>query len=298
MSNDKYISELDPVTGNQITGSYSFVIQEPLGRANSTRRISIAEVLNWIKTNTNYTQIYDFPIEQVDVVGDTAITIIENYGDSPIQRSEVIRVKASSKKVGIMTQDPQSTLEVWSSDPVYGDIMITPESGDRMGLHVTPSNDDASPDVPAHLHLGRKIYGQDAAFTPLISIEETGNVEIGVNNTNTVMTVNGFTKFGHASPEIRMIHLRGTTGTLGASPSNEVSSVAHGLDYDKIISCNVLVKDSFGNLIGPNERLWDDRLYTITIDPLYVNVIIDDSSPTRSSKVEASEFVCTLIYIK
>lgn len=301
MSQDKYISELDEKTSSGITGSYVFVIQSPGGKANSTYKITVSEIVNWIQSNTNYTEIYSLPIEEVPVVGDTKITVIGDDGDSPvgspIPRTEAIRIKALNKNVGLKTIDPQSSLEVWSSDSVNGDIMITPESGDRMGFHVTASDDAASPTVPAILHLGKKIYGEDSVFVPLISIEETGNTTIGTNDPNSITTIEGFSRLGGAAaPEIKMIVLTGTTGTIGASPVNSIVSIPHGLNYEKIISCNILVKDSANSWIGPNDRYFEDKMFSFTIDDTDVNILLDDDSPSRSSDLQSSQFVCTLTY--
>ena len=303
MAQDKYISELDEKTSGDITGSYVFVIQSPGGQANSTYKITVAEVLNWIQSKTNYTEIYTLPIEEVPIVGDTKITVIGDDGDSPagspIPRTEVIRIKAINKNVGLKTVDPQSSLEVWSSDSVNGDVMITPESGDRMGFHVTASDDVASPVIPAALHLGRKIYGEDSSFVPLVSIEETGDTILGVNDSTSVMTVEGFSRLGGVTaPEIKMVMLTGTTGTIGSSPTNATISVAHGLDHEKIISCNVLVKDSSNNWIGPNDRYFEDKMFSFTVDATNVNILLDDDSPSRSSDLESSQFVCTIMYVK
>ena len=285
MAQDKYISELDEKTSGDITGSYVFVIQSPGGQANSTYKITVAEVLNWIQSNTNYTEVYSLPVEEVPVVGDTKITVIENGGGSPVSRTEAIRIKALNKNVGFKTNDPQSSVEVWSSDPVNGDIMITPESGDRMGFHVMPSDPDSSPVVSAALHIGRKIYGEDSSFVPLVSIQESGD-----------SVINGFTQLGGSSaPEIKMISISGTTGTIDSNP---VVSIAHGINKDKIVSCNVLVKDSSGNWISPNDRMTPDKMFSFSIDATNLNVILEEDSPSRSSGLESSEFVSNIIFIK
>lgn len=301
MSHDKYISELTPKASSEITGDYLFVIQEPEGQANSTYNITVSEVVDWIQTNTNYTEIYSLPIEEVSIVGDTKITVLsdeDSPAGSPIARSEAIRIKASNKNVGLKTDDPQSTLEIWSSDAVNGDLMITPESGDRMGLHVSASDDVSSPTSKAFLHLGRKIFGEDSDFVPLVSIEESGNIEFGVNDSASVITSNGYSKFGAASPEIKMISLSGTVGTTDSSPDDSITSVAHGLDYSKIISCNVLVKDSSNNWIPPNDRIYDSKLFSFTIDDTNLNIILESGSPSRSIDLESGDYVCTIFYIK
>ena len=298
-NNDKYISELTQKTSSEITGNYSFVIQEPSGQANTTYQITMSEIVQWIQSNTNYTQIYSLPIEQIDPSGDTSITVIDTSSSpvgSPIPRTEVIRIKAASENVGIGTDVPQSKLEIYSSDATNGDLMITPATGDRFGFHVSGSDSDSSPAVSAYLHLGKRFGSspQDASFVSLMTIDEDANTEIGIGNTDSILDVNGFTQLGSDAPVIKMKKLTGTTGSTGST-----TSIAHGLTRDKIILCNVLVKDTSDRWITPNDSISGNRLYTFVINSTNVDVTLGsgDSSPDLSaSAIESKDIVCTVIY--
>ena len=276
---DKYISELDEKTSGTITGSYNLVIQQPEGKANTTFKISVTEFLNWIKENTDYSEVYSLPIGTSEL-GDFTIEVLGN---------EVVRIKASDGNFGIKTSEPSASLDVWSSDGVNGDIMITPESGDRMGFHVSASS--GSPIEAATLHIGKKIHGEDLSFVPLVSIEESGDTTIDGNCSVTGdSVVDGYSKLGIDSPEIKIVTFSGTTGTVG----NTVQ-VTHGLDRTKVVSCNVLVKNKSTNAwTPPNDGISTSCLYTFTIDNTKLNVTLH----ATASNVASSDFVCTIIYVK
>jgi len=276
---DKYISELDEKTSGTITGSYNLVIQQPEGKANTTFKISVTEFLNWIKENTDYSEVYSLPIGTSEL-GDFTIEVLGN---------EVVRIKASDGNFGIKTSEPSASLDVWSSDEINGDIMITPESGDRMGFYVSSASD--SPEAITALHIGRKIYNEDAVFVPLVSIEKTGDITVnGDASVKGDSFTDGYSRLGSVSPEIKIKTLSGTTGNAGA-----VTQVTHSLDKSKIISCNVLVKNKSTNAwTPPNDGISTSCLYTFTIDNTELNVTLHDTA----SNVASSDFICTIIYVK
>lgn len=296
MDTDKYISELNPTTASEIVGTHNFAIQESDGQAGTTRRIEISELVSWIQSNTNYTEIYNLPITE-----DENGTYILLGSGSP--NEQVINITQPNGKVGVKTTTPTATFEIYSSDTENGDLMITPESGDKMGVHVISSDNDASPVSGAILYLGRKIQGEDANFVGLFSLDEIGNTELNISDTTATTTVNGYAKLGDGSntPEIKMIKLTGTT----PSSSGSSTSLAHGLaDYNKIISCNVLIKNTANNSwIPPNtaDTVISGSNYSIRIGTTNVYIILGsgEESPDLSSiNIENSDIVCTIMYEK
>ena len=287
MSN--YISELNPKLASDVTGLFELVVQEPNGKANTTYRFNLEQLVSWIQTNTNYTEVYSLPIEED---GDDTVIVAGSAG-SP--HSEIIRVK-STGKVGVNTTTPTATFEVYSSNEAGGDIMITPESGDKMGFYVEPS-DDGSPISLAKIHIGKRIQGIDASFVPLLSIDELGNTNLNVPNSDSTTTIGGYTQLGGSSaPAVKMIKLTGTTSAV----SGGETQIAHGIsDYDKIISCNVLVKNSINNWITPNTSNLDGCHYSVRIGPTYAIITLGDGveSPDVSADlITSADIVCTIFY--
>jgi hypothetical protein len=291
-NSDKYISGLDPKTSSEITAFWNLVVGEPDGQENSTFRIIISELVNWIIANTDYTEIYDFPVSS-----DDEDTVLNVGGGSPW--TEVARLRASNSSLGIGTTTPTSKLEIYSSDATNGDLMITPLSGDKMGIYVE-SSDDSSPASPAYFHLGRKIFGEDASFVKLLSLDEDGNIELNPNDSNAISTISGYAQLGGSSaPEVKM---KKFTGTVGGSSGSE-TSFAHGVSQDKIISCSVLVKNSLiSSWIPPNDTTTANSYYTYRIGPTNIIITIgnltQDSPETSSSAIESQDYVCTIIYEK
>ena len=280
-SQDRYITELDPKTSSEISGTYVTVVQAPGGGANTTFSLTIAELVQWIQDNTNYTEVYDLPIEEDTETGDVTISV--NSGVD-----ETIHILGANGNVGIGTVSPTAKLEIYSSDDDNGDLMFTPTSGDKMGIHATPT--DGGTD--AALAIGRKITGTDATFISLAQIDKNGNVEFNLINNETIVTANGFSVFGDdtSAPEIKMIKLSGTTGAV----DTEVY-VAHGIDYTKIISCNVLVyNDVVSAWVSPNDSLNANSgfAFRININNLYVTLAAD------ATAIATNDFVATIIYTR
>ena len=278
-SRDKYINQLDPKLGEEITGSYSFVIQEPEGSANTTYQFAVSELVQWIQDNTNYTEVYDFPIKE-DVSHNVWIEI---------DGVEKFRVD-STGKVGIGTISPVSVLNVYSSDEINGDIMISPESSDTMGLHVTTSGAEN-----AKLKFGRKISG-DASFVELAHIDHEGNTEFNSNSASSVNTFNGFTVLGDDSntPEIKMLRLRGTA----AGSADGITNIAHGLTYseveNQIISVTVMCWNDANSAWIPHNSDFTNSEFTFRVG--VNNVIV--TMGTLSTAIQSQPIVCTIMYEK
>jgi hypothetical protein len=290
---DKYISGLTPKTSSDISGLWNLVIAEPEGQANSTYRIIVTELINWIIANTDYTEVYDLPVSS-----DDEDTVINVGGGSPW--TEVARFRASNSALGVGTTIPTSKVEIYSSDPTNGDLMINPLSGDKMGIYVEASDDSSSPTTPSYLHIGRKIFGEDATFVKLLSLAEDGNIELNANDSNVSTTISGYTQLGGSSaPEIKMKKFTGTVGSFAGSEE----SFAHGVSQDKIISCSVLVKNSLiSSWIPPNDTTTANSYYTYRIGSSNIIITVgnlsDNSPDMSSSAIESQNYVCTIMYEK
>lgn len=287
MAQDRYISELPEKINTSISGEYLCVVQEPNGQANTTYRLSLTELVAWLQNNTDYSEAIGIPISNELETGDTIITI--GNPDSPSQIEEIIRLKKTGRKIGILTTTPQSTIELWTSDSDNGDLMIAPESGERMGFHVEPRESD-SPESSAKFHIGRKIHSEDSSFVPLVTVEESGNT-----------LITGGTQLGDSSsPAVKLIKLTGTTGSTG-SPLEVSVSVAHGIaDHTKIISFHPQVLSTDDIWVLPNDTVFDGCQFSASIDTtnLIVQLSYEDESPNNSSchKIEEQPFICTILY--
>ena len=118
----------------------------------------------------------------------------------------------------------------------------------------------------------------------------TGNI-LDINSTiYNNKTFDGYNKFGSDAPAIKIKKLTGTT----AGAENQDVSINHGVNYEKIISINVLV-------------LADNQLLHFGYPPIHTpgyeyHYIVDSTSiiirnhPTNSELILSKPFIITIMY--
>ena len=159
-------------------------------------------------------------------------------------------VLGKNANVGIGTSAPTAKLDVQGlSSTGFQHLRLTETEDDfaRMGYHSTastkywetvakPSNDNAT-----------AIYNIfNSSSGNLFTVK--GDAKVGINNDNpsTTLDVNGFTKLGELSPQIKMKKISGTT----AATEGGIITVAHGIaDISKILSVDLLVTYAGSNTV-------------------------------------------------
>ena len=288
---DKFISDLDLKTSDDLISSDCFVFQPNGGQENTTYRIQISDIVDWIQLNTNYTEVYSLPVSENLSTGDSQITVISDTS-SPIGREPIITCKEQYRLIGFNTEDPVASLDLvtYDTDNTIGDLMMSDGDGNRMGFDVSTSS--GSPQNTT-ISIGRYLQSTlDLVFIPLFTIDQENNTSIGENNPDAVCEVTSFTKLGAGAPEIKQKKLTGTTNAAEGG----TTTIAHGLAKDKIISCTVLVKNSSSDeWIPPNDSSVADCFYSFKIGDTYITIT---NKAAASSDILSQDIACLVTYEK
>jgi hypothetical protein len=114
--------------------------------------------------------------------------------------------------------------------------------------------------------------------TERMTLDDSGNLE-----------VSGFMELGAGAPQIKMKKLTGTTPTSGS-----MSSVAHGLSMNKILSADVLVNSGTG-LYEP-EHTGNTSGYTYSMFVGLTFIYIYLPAGTASSNIQSKPFSVLITY--
>ncbi len=102
-----------------------------------------------------------------------------------------------------------------------------------------------------------------------------------------VDTINNKVVIGIGAPGIRMVKLTGTSPAGGAT-----NTIAHGLDYSKIISAQVLIENNSGNPIPPNFTSVGSHQFDFFIDADHVHIYC---KAANSASIDNGNLVTVLI---
>ena len=220
------------VLRNGNTGIGTVSPNAPLQFSNS---IGNRKIVLWEGTNNDH-QFYGFGINgsvlryQTPSVGDDHIFY---SGSGTNSSTELFRIKGNGN-TGVGVSDPAYILDVGAR------MRIRSSGSNSAGIWL---NNSANNSLPAFIGMRSDnlvgFYGSAApnAGWGFLMNTDNGKVGIGTDNPAAQLEVNGYTKLGSDAPSIKMKKLTGTT-----SPNNggEVS-IAHGLDFAKILSVSVMV---------------------------------------------------------
>jgi hypothetical protein len=114
--------------------------------------------------------------------------------------------------------------------------------------------------------------------TERMTLDDSGNLE-----------VSGFMELGAGAPQIKMKKLTGTTPTSGS-----MSSVAHGLSMNKILSAYVLVNSGTGLYEPEHTGNTSGYTYSIWVGPTFIYIYLPVG--TASSNIQSKPFSVLITY--
>lgn len=239
---------------------------------------------------------------------------VETQGATANQRGSrmVFHTKpnASSTLTERMTINNVGDIGIGTSTPNYAGFgkALTLEGPTGTGVEVASSQADASglfigsveanyrTNSASHQRIGYMTFRTTGATVN----QRGGQIEFATKaNGSTALTVRmtiadggtvnipGYTVLGDSSPPIKMKKITGTAPAVSGS-----TSVAHGIDVTKLISCNVQVTDTGGNRVPPNDSIYGNRTFMWRVDATNVTVSLNASA----SLVAGQPFTALLIY--
>lgn len=205
-----------------------------------------------------------------------------------------------SQNIGIGSASPQSRLEITHDGAsAFGTALLLNQNvignsdGPRIQFFKTMTAPKSwTAGMLNGVNVGSFSINEDGGTngfgTPRIVVEPGGNVGIGTATPGSKLEVNGYTRLGSNAPKIQMKKLTGIT----AAVQGGVVFIPHGLDYEKILSVEMLVESTM--LYYPNG-------YTVTPGfefnyAVETNIIIVGNVIGNSANILSKSLKILIIY--